>query len=1178
MTRRARAWWIVAVLLVTVMMTAIFFVATETGLRLLWPWLARALPGEVTVKSVEGKLIGPVSLQGLHYHQDGTSLTIERLDADWRPGALLLGKLRILRLHVDDDAALSLPPAMDKSQPRASFKAPSLPLTLDVADARLESFHVIRADAAPVLVESARLNFRLDDQALELRSLEIHTETLRLAARGRIALAHEITPDLRTDWSITLTGYEKIEGHGAITGTLGELRLDQRLEAPASARLRGVLRDWPEQPRWEARLEADGIDAREVNPSWPQLALSLDATGKGDFQNWQVDGKLRLRQEQQEPIPGVFVLRRAPETWVLDRLEIGAPKSATRLIANGQYSTQEATRALTLNAEWRGLTWPPAAQAMLTSPQGQLRLTGTPERYRLHAQATIAGRYAPRGQWRMVAQGDASRIRFERIQARLAGGDFVGQGHIAWRPALAWKLAFAGAAAELSTSGTLTDHWDLRWRARVDNLGALLPGRGTIATQGRVTGARAAPRIVATARVHDFLMQAHRLARLDADMHLDLAGGEESRIALEARGLQIEARTIDSLSLQGHGRASSHRLTGQLRGAGTGLFLDATGNYRDQTWNGTLTRAEFHSTESGHWTLTAPGPFRLGPGQFDAGEWCWSAKDSRLCAQAQRRAGEWSAAAMAERVPLSLLQPLLPETLRVSGTLNGQADGRLTAAGRIFAKTDIRFSAGALSYIRHGEAAATTYYDNGRFRLDTDERGLEGRLTFALRDGDSLEGQVRLPGIVSTGAMKNQAIEGNLSARVGHLELLPVFFPGVENTRGLLRAKAAISGTLGEPRITGRATLTDGTALLPRLGLTLKSITLTAENDAEGHLRFAGQLRSGGELRFQGGMQWPGMATRDWTAELSLKGERVEITRLPEAWILASPDLRLKARPRRVEVNGEVLIPEAKIEPRQMNSAVPVSRDVVVVNAPDDLAQARTPWDLYSKVRVVLGDKVRFKGFGLIGNIAGSVTATDDPGKATTAGGELKIVDGKYKAYGRELDIERGRLIFAGGPIDNPGVDARAVRRVDEVLAGISVRGTLRSPVLTLFSEPPMSQADALSYLILGQPLHQASSAEGQTLMGAAGALTLTGGGMLARQIGARFGFEQVAIESGDTPEEASLVVGRYLSPKLFVAYSVGLFEQINLLRLRYQLSSRWTVQTETGTHSGADLLFTIER
>jgi translocation and assembly module TamB len=545
-------------------------------------------------------------------------------------------------------------------------------------------------------------------------------------------------------------------------------------------------------------------------------------------------------------------------------------------------------------------------------------------------------------------------------------------------------LAVDMGEAHLRAAGVLNDSWNLGWEARADNLATLLPARGTITSEGRVTGPRAAPRMVVTAHVRDLVMEPHRLAPLDADIHLD---------------------------------------------------------------------------------------------------------------------------------------------------------------------------------------------------LQTHARDLEGRLTLTLDHGDRIEGRVRLPGLMArAGVMKGQPIEGELSARLSRLELLPALLPDVEDTRGELRASLALGGTLGDPRITGRVTLADGTAQVPRLGLTLKAIALTAESDGRDRIRFEGRLRSGGELRFNGRMQWPTDNARDWSAELALKGERVEAVKIPEAWVLVSPDLRLRARLRRVDVEGELVVPEARIEPLQTGAAVPVSRDVILVNAPDDLVAGRTPWDLYSQVRVVLGDKVRFNGFGLTGNITGSVTATDEPERITTARGELNVTAGKYQAYGRDLDVERGRLIFAGGPIDNPGIDARAVRRVGEVLAGISVRGTLKSPVLTLFSDPPMPETDILSYLILGQPLQQASTAEGRTLLGAASALTLTGGDRVARDIGARFGFEEVAIQAGSTPGEASLVVGRYLSPKLFVAYSVGLFEQINLLRLRYQLSSRWTVQTETGTYSGADLLFTIER
>ena len=94
----------------------------------------------------------------------------------------------------------------------------------------------------------------------------------------------------------------------------------------------------------------------------------------------------------------------------------------------------------------------------------------------------------------------------------------------------------------------------------------------------------------------------------------------------------------------------------------------------------------------------------------------------------------------------------------------------------------------------------------------------------------------------------------------------------------------------------------------------------------------------------------------------------------------------------------------------------------------------------------------------------------------------------------------------------------------------------------------------------------------------AALALGLAGGDTLARTVGDRFGLDEVRVESNDTGDEASLVVGTYLSPKLYVSYGVGLMDSLNTLNLRYQLSNRWQLEVESGEYQGADLFYTIER
>jgi translocation and assembly module TamB len=231
-----------------------------------------------------------------------------------------------------------------------------------------------------------------------------------------------------------------------------------------------------------------------------------------------------------------------------------------------------------------------------------------------------------------------------------------------------------------------------------------------------------------------------------------------------------------------------------------------------------------------------------------------------------------------------------------------------------------------------------------------------------------------------------------------------------------------------------------------------------------------------------------------------------------------------------------------------------------------------------ARVRITLGDDVSFQGRGFTASLAGNLLAIEEPDRPTAGSGELIIVDGRYRAYGQDLRIDPGRVIFGGGPIDNPGLDVRAYRTVsDSIIAGLLIRGTLRSPEVMLFSEPAMAESDALSYLVLGRPLGETTFSEKDLVTRAATSSGLRGGNFLARRIAATFGLE-AEIEAGRTFREASLVAGKYLSPRLYVAGGIGLFDHVSTFRVRYLLSSKWTLVGETGRGTSTDLVYRLER
>lgn len=66
----------------------------------------------------------------------------------------------------------------------------------------------------------------------------------------------------------------------------------------------------------------------------------------------------------------------------------------------------------------------------------------------------------------------------------------------------------------------------------------------------------------------------------------------------------------------------------------------------------------------------------------------------------------------------------------------------------------------------------------------------------------------------------------------------------------------------------------------------------------------------------------------------------------------------------------------------------------------------------------------------------------------------MSLDEGTFHAYGQDLRITKGLLIFAG-PADNPTLEIEAVRNSetteDDVTAGVQVTGTASAPKVELF-------------------------------------------------------------------------------------------------------------------------------
>jgi translocation and assembly module TamB len=745
------------------------------------------------------------------------------------------------------------------------------------------------------------------------------------------------------------------------------------------------------------------------------------------------------------------------------------------------------------------------------------------------------------------------------------------------------RLDLRSGSARLTAAGSFSKTaGNLDWRLEAPNLGEALPqAGGAVTLQGNVSGPWKSPHVRAQGNGQSLVYQTYNVATLALNADVDLASQGPFLLDLNAANVGAGGNHYDSVTVNGRGTQRSHTVTLAVRQQAGGLDLALAGGLQGTTsWSGQIQRFDLRNPQTGNWSLAGPAGLTAGTTAAALRNFCWTSGGARLCADGQwSKTGPWNASGTIADVPFSLLKPFLPPDLAITGAVNGTFRGQSAPNGFVTASVDLRPGPGEVRYPLESGETARIRFDQGTVALTAGQDGLAGHATLNFPDTGKVDGTLRLPQYNAFGLpLKQQNVGGHVVANFTNLGLVEAFVPDLKNPKGTLDADLTLGGTVAAPRASGAVQLRGGQVDVPQYSLQVRQIELAAKSDGQGELQVNGSATSGG-----GTVTIAGAVPLDQRpAELTVEGRRFLASNSKEAKVFVSPHLKIAMQSPRVDVTGSVDVPEAAIgQQKKKRAAIQPSKDVVIVPASEIRTAEATPskLELHAQVRVVLGEKVTVDTSGFTGRPYGSLLIVEQPNKPPTAVGELQIADGVYKAYGQDLTLDHGRLLFAGGPVDNPGLDLQAYRTAtDGTVAGIIVKGTLKDPQTTLYSTPPMGQSDALAYLLLGHPLGQSTPQEGNLVANAATSLGLKGGNLLASKVAARFGLEEARIESTGGLQESSLVVGKYLSPRLYVTYGIGLFEPISTFRIRYILGRVWTLQAEQGTGTSADFLYDVER
>ena len=398
---------------------------------------------------------------------------------------------------------------------------------------------------------------------------------------------------------------------------------------------------------------------------------------------------------------------------------------------------------------------------------------------------------------------------------------------------------------------------------------------------------------------------------------------------------------------------------------------------------------------------------------------------------------------------------------------------------------------------------------------------------------------------------------------------------------------------------------------IPAYGLIFKDINFTAQANNR-TLNYMGDIESSeGLLHINGKTEFK---ESSYTSNLKLQGNYFLIYNKPTLSLYISPDLTANVKNNQLDIEGKITIPRASLKSvKSSPTQVKLHSDVVFV---DDLGNEHIPGippekksslKISSKIQIILGDHFNFDLQGFTGRLIGHLETRDDPLHPTTVNGKLQVMDGNYTIYGQNLTVTQGWLSFINSRIDNPIIHIQAIKKFNasdsteaenlqsQTIVGLSVDGNLKKPQTSLFSDPPgKSQKDILSLLMFERTTDEITNGDNNlgVLIKAASSLNFGGHdnnlNQLVTQLQHGLGLNELGVKSETTFNESSshptsqntsFVLGKFISSRLYLKYSVGLLDSINTFTIRYLLGKKTTVQGQTNQQgSGVDLIYAIQK
>ncbi len=824
-----------------------FLALSQTGTRLLVnnaPYLVSGLK----LDNVEGTLARGLTATRIYWESASATLEASNLSVDSRVEVGSPPTVRINRLHTDK-LVIRLPESAEAAESSSPFELLSISLPLNVEAQQIDIGELeIWQGEHPLRLRDVQLNASARDGKLQIDKLQtqLYDEQGRadVALDGTMALDQPHALDMR----LSVDANSKTWGIGKATAKVGGELLQYTLDMDA---------DWEyaSYPRYQGKLQGKGSFA-DLAVDKLQLrgeAGELTASGQLSWQDalvWQAEvngSQLNPARFFKEWPANLVVALRSSGTW-----QHGTLQSATLDVSRLQGKLRDYPVDVKGQGDWNGKVINLQA---LDAKVGDNRLQATgnagdklavkwqldaPQLAQLYPK--IKGTAKGNGILRGLPDGSQLQLEVTELSGKVEGYDLNAKGKLDWgkQQLAAQDVVIQSGDNRLEVSGQATEPFDLRWKVDAKNLAKAWKGlEGSLQGEGILKGKLDKPEIQADLKGSKLRYQDYHLGVLDMQAQ---QAGERYTLKGMLQDFNSGATAIKSAKVDGEGTVASHRVTAELVHEAGKADFTANGGWKNNQWQGDISRLSLHDTPAGDWDMAAAVNLNASAQAFSSSNICLVNKGAKACGKpAWTQQAGFNIAGELQQIPLVMLRPWLPETVQLAGTAN--ADYRFgQQGGKPVATVALRLPDSSLSMRGSKGKTETLQYANARADLTLDDRQLDSTAQLDLVGYGQLRADGRLDLSPQDG---NHRINARLNADLPDIGWLERFSPQIDHLQGKVVGDVTLVGLLKKPEMNGAVKLTGGQVHLPEAGVTLEAINLNMKASGSDRAIIDGTLRAG---------------------------------------------------------------------------------------------------------------------------------------------------------------------------------------------------------------------------------------------------------------------------------------------------------------------------------------------